>query len=397
MPGAGSSKISRGSEASRFQARHIVAYTLVESHSQLPSYAVDIFFYIQLAWLTISLHSVSLSIPLSSVCFLSTVHDYITDTAVLELFYYCLYFEFPGPEYLISEFLQDSPISNLTTMESSRSDGATGSGLSENLLPEGKASDRTPLMTLRSTSSQENDTRPMTYLEGVGYVPSGPRSSRSSLSVQITREVRIASLPVVPKVEETVENVSFVNTENTQWYTSVSPLTEEPPPTFTDNYIQDFRMALATHNQDKSTGSQRRSSRRQDINGHRTREGSRQSTMSRFRSRSPTRLRVGSDARYYSSSPLFFPYEHEPRDRDGESITRTLSMGRTPRPARAEHVDDEDEKICTCPVSYDCRHRSATKLDCRSLVREYMPWRERRDQEAFDRLVGEFYVVQERS
>lgn len=230
-------------------------------------------------------------------------------------------------------------------------------------------------MSRQSSIPQVNssDGSGMNYLTGVGYVPNGPRANRQSRnSTDDVRRSILADAVYIKQEEEEgehMEGISDIEMENNM------------DMDYNSGYLNTFQGLLASYHSERSSSYRSASSQRQRVFGHQSRENSSNSSRSRRIQRHNTvQPRGGSDRRYTSGSPMFFPVAES--DGRREDSTRTLS-----ETSDQPHTSDTDEpgNRCTCPISYNCNHRPNILLDCRPLVLERLPWQERRDQEAFDR------------
>lgn len=289
--------------------------------------------------------------------------------------------------------------------------------------------------------------RQTTFLPGVGEVPSGPRTSfepfrlgRARTTVETFRNTSVQI-----KEEDTGPNRSSDPAAEEGEVIQNGDIKQEAPsesmrPSDLDLGYQTMFLRLLAESE-RNSRSDTTGSRRQDTNeGRRSRSERLASSRASNRSRSPQR---SGSSNYTSSrgsrdSPMFYPGsqaridlypdtyipEHSIlRRRDpgpaaettqrppppqqslplqdpssSPSLTTSLSSSRPfsstpqtrlissstePSPP-AEETEGEDRR-CRCPIGYICRNRPRDHLECRPLVRERMTWREREDQEAFER------------
>lgn len=156
---------------------------------------------------------------------------------------------------------------------------------------------------------------------------------------------------------------------------------------FSENYFTDFQRMFADHN--RSSRSNSDTSRRQRAYSGPVRDRDRaRNSSTRDRSRSP----LSSLHSPKRPTPMFFPGSRRRREsRSSESgvrDSRTPTGDQSPSGTNHRATFSSSEMVgfrCTCPISYNCSHRSADKLDCRPLILEPMPKWEERDQEDFQR------------
>ena len=181
------------------------------------------------------------------------------------------------------------------------------------------------------------------------------------------------------KIEETAEDV------------------QDLPEDYQNNFARHLAAFRATSTSESSH------SARQDVyrGSIRDRRDHAHVSTSRGRSRSPTRFTPSNARRVSSTSQMFFPEVSGSHDSSLRTISRSPhsrirndtsrgSLSTTSPPAQDPPSNDgydDPGTQCRCPDDYKCEHRSAGFVDCRPLVREWNSWKDREDQEAFDRYV----------
>jgi len=275
---------------------------------------------------------------------------------------------------------------------------------------------------------------PAGFIPGIGRIPGGPRvRSRTTIAgdteIQIStgstvfvpkrehQDLDLAMLPTfkqpqeslndTPEVEEVTSNENGQRLTGTLQDAAVKiEETAENIQDLPEDYQNNFARQLAAYRA-APTNEYSRSTRQKVYHvSIRDRTDHAHVSISRDRSRSPTRSTFPNARRVLSASPMFLPEAGRPYDcslgimsrspdsrirnsASRRSLSITSTQGQDP-PFNDEY--DESRSQCRCPVSYKCEHRSANLLDCRPLVREWISWKDREDQEAFDRYVHTWLI-----
>ena len=266
------------------------------------------------------------------------------------------------------------------------------------------------------------DSRPPSWLSGfvtgIGRVPGGPRvRARTSLAGDTEIQIATGSMVIAPKTEEQdldlsplptflqldgvlqdqVEEGETTSNSNDERRSNVRNSGDVKFEANTDDLVdlsEDYQNHIARLIADHHTASRSgtSSSRRQEVyhGPLRDRTDSRLTTTprDRYRSRSPMRAPASAGRRPRTDSPMFFPEARGLYDSGtgtmGTAADSLSIPGTPPLDPPSPGEGDEPLRQCRCPISFVCPHRRAYHLDCRPLVREWVSWKDRQDQEAFD-------------
>lgn len=221
------------------------------------------------------------------------------------------------------------------------------------------------------------------YIEGIGMVPTGPRTPPSGTEGRQSSG-RFQQWSINQRSSQS--SPDYLNHDSGSVSSDQVSIKEEPDLDVMRHWNiaspSAFSAALARNRgyslNSSQSGRQRRSKSNQERRRNRSPAISDETDYRYFGNRRDRHRGHSShrDPQNPPESPIFFS-DNDPRARDDGSPERELS----PSPQDTDIA--QRPELCLCPVSTYCANRENNLLDCRTLVAKWVPWNNRADEDIY--------------